>query len=318
MDKLSVGVAVITYKDIQKLEKSLPLLLKSTLHPKILVFNSTSNDGCVELAKKLDVETLVIPRVEMNHGYARELSRKVLGTDIVVMMTPDAYAEDPEMLTKLIKPIVDGKSVIAYARQIAQNDANIISKFGREFNFPDKSNTRGIEDAGKYGVYTAFCSNACTAYLNSALDEIGGFRWTLSGEDAIAAAMILKKGYKIAYVADAVVRHSHNYSPRKEFVRHFDTGMYRLQWHKILDLGGGSDQKRGVSYARSLFTHVLKNEPSMFPMAFLQLAMGWLGYQFGKLCYHRAPLWLYKKVSPTDFFWNSTGYKEGRWFEPAR
>jgi len=197
MDKLSVGVAVITYKDIKKLEISLPLLLKSTLHPKILVFNSTSNDGCVELAKKLGVETLVIPRVEMNHGYARELSRKALGTDIVVMMTPDAFVEDPEMLTKLVKPIVDGKAAIAYARQIAHEGANIISRFGREFNFPDKSNIRGIEDAGKYGVYTAFCSDACTAWSNKALDEIGGFRWTLSGEDAIAAAMILKKVTKL-------------------------------------------------------------------------------------------------------------------------
>ena len=94
--------------------------------------------------------------------------------------------------------------------------------------------------------------------------------------------------------------------------------MYRKQWHKILDLGGGGDQKRGASYARALLTYVIKNEPYMFPTAFVQLAMGWLGYQFGQLCYHRAPLWLYKKISPADFFWNSTGYKEGRWFNPAK
>ncbi len=44
----------------------------------------------------------------MNHGYAREVSRKKLGTDIVVMMTPDAYATEG-MLEKLIQPIVDGR-----------------------------------------------------------------------------------------------------------------------------------------------------------------------------------------------------------------
>lgn len=315
---MTVGVAIVTYKDLEKLKRSLPLIIKSTLYPKILVFNSTSNDGCVELAKKMGVETLVIPRIEMNHGTARELSRKTLGTDIVIMMTPDAYPEDPAMFEKLIKPIVEGKAAISYARQIGNENANIIAKFGRNFNFPDKSNIRGIEDAPKYGVYTAFCSDACTAWKNSALDEIGGFRWTLSGEDAIAAAMILKKGYKIAYVAEAVVKHSHNYTPLKEFVRHFDTGMYRLQWHKVLDLGGTGDQTRGVSYARSLLWHVLIKEPWMLPTAFAQLAMGWLGYQFGLLCYHRAPDWLYKKISPADFFWNSTGYKEGKWFEPAK
>jgi len=317
MKKLSVGVAIITYKDIRHLEKCLPPLLNSPVKPKVLVFNSSSNDGTVELAKKLGAQTLVIPRTEMNHGWAREISRKTLGTDIVVMMTPDAYAR-PSMLEKLIQPIIDGKASIAYARQIAHDGANIISRFGRQFNFPEKSNTRSIKDANKYGVYTAFCSDACTAYLNSALQEIGGFRWTLSGEDAIASSMLLKKGHKIAYVADSIVNHSHNYTPLKEFIRHFDTGMYRLQWKKVLDLGHGSDQARGASYALEMFKYIFVREPWMIFTAFLQLAMGFLGYQFGKLCFQRAPLWLYKKISPADFFWNSTGYKEGRWFEEAK
>lgn len=317
MKKLSVGVAVITYRDSRHLEKCLPPLLNSPIKPKVIVFNSSSNDGTVELAEKLGAKTLVIPRTEMNHGYAREISRKTLGTDIVVMMTPDAYAK-PDMLEKLIQPIIEGRAQIAYARQIAHDGANIIARFGREFNFPEKSNIRSIKDATRYGRYTGFCSDACTAWSNKALNEIGGFRWILSGEDAVAAAMILRKGHKIAYVADAVVNHSHNYTPMKEFVRHFDTGMYRKQWNKILDLGGGNDQKRGVSYAIALLSHVLKNELLMLPTAFLQLAFGWLGYQFGKFCYHRAPLWVYKAISPADFFWNSTGYKEGKWFEMAK
>lgn len=315
--KFSVGVAVITYKDKRHLEHCLPPLLKSPLKPKVLVFNSSSNDGTVELAKKLGAETLVIPRTEMNHGWAREISRKALGTDIVVMMTPDAYPIDERVLEKLIQPIVEGKAAAAYARQIAHEGTNIISAFSREFNFPNLSNIRGIEDAAVYGAYTAFCSNACCAWLNTALDEIGGFRWVLSGEDAVAAAMLLRKGYKIAYVAEAVVRHSHNYSPIKEFARHFDTGMYRRQWHKVLNLGGSGDERRGISYAKALLIHVFKKQPTMLFRAFAQLAMGWLGYKFGWLCYHKAPQWLYKKISPTDFFWNSTGYKQGRWYDPA-
>src|SRR3989344_203980 len=153
----SIGVAINTYKDQRHLAKCLTPLLNSPLKPKVLVFNSSSNDGTVEEAKRLGVKNfLIIPRTEMNHGMARELSRKKLGTDIAVMMTPDAYAADENMLEKLVKPIVDGKAQVAYARQIAHEGANIISRFGREFNFPDKSNIRGIGDAAKYGVYTGF------------------------------------------------------------------------------------------------------------------------------------------------------------------
>ena len=315
--KYSVGVAVVTYKDKRHLEKCLPPLLKSPLKPKVIVFNSSSNDGTVEEAKRLGAETLVIPREEMNHGWAREISRKTLGTDIVVMMTPDAYAADEHMLEKLVEPIISGKAAISYARQIPHPGANIVSAFSRKYNYPEESNIRSIEDVPKYGVYTAFCSDTCTAWLNSALDEVGGFRWVLSGEDAVAAAMILKKGYKIAYTAEAVVYHSHNYGPIKEFSRHFDTGMYRRQWHKVLDLGGDGDQDRGWSYAGALLSYVAKNKPGMLPTAFAQMATGWLGYKLGWLCYHRAPDWFYRKISPADFFWNSKGYKEGRWFDPA-
>jgi len=317
MKRPSIGVAIISYKDKSHLEKCLPPLLNSSLKPKVLVFNSTSNDGTVELAQKLGAKTLVIPRNQMNHGWAREISRKTLKTDIVVMMTPDAYPADKSMLGKLVKPLIDGKASIAYARQIPKPDANPVSAFSRTYNYPDQSHVRGKADVPQYGNFTAFCSDSCTAYLSSALDTIGGFRWVLAGEDAIAGAMLIKIGHKIAYVAEAVVAHSHNYGPVKEFCRHFDTGMYRKQWHKILDLGPISDQKRGVGYAKALLIHILKTQPSYFPQAFWQLSMGWLGFQFGRLCYHRAPLWLYKKISPTDFFWNSKDYKNGRWFKPA-
>jgi rhamnosyltransferase len=222
------------------------------------------------------------------------------------------------MLEKLIRPIVTGQAAVAYARQVPHPGANIISAFNREFNYPGQSHIRSLTDVPKYGVYIGFCSDVCAAWLNRALNKIGGFRWVLSGEDAVAAAMILRAGYRIAYVAEAVVEHSHNYSPGKEFIRHFDTGMYRKQWHQVLKLGRSGDQSRGMSYAKALLTHVLKKQPAMLLTAFAQLGLGWLGYRFGWLCYHRAPEWLYKKISPADFFWNSVGYKQGRWYDPAK
>jgi len=45
------------------------------------------------------------------------------------------------------------------------------------------------------------------------LEEIGWFREKLiMGEDTFAGARMLLAGYKIAYVADAQVYHSHNYA----------------------------------------------------------------------------------------------------------
>ncbi len=314
---LSIGVLIHTRKAKNYLPRCLPPLLNSPLKPRVVIFNSENIDGTVELAKEMGAEVLTAPRSLMNHGWTRELGRKYLDTDIFVSLSQDVILEDEYTLEKLIKPIMDEKASVSYGRQICNKEANIVSRFARSFNYPDISNIRSLSDVPKYGRYTAFCSDAFCAWLNKDLDAVGGFRWVSSGEDAVAGAMMIKKGFKIAYVAEAEAEHSHNYTPKQEFIRHFDTGLYRTQWKNILDLGGGaSDEKRGSSYAVSLLKHVLKNEPNMLPTAFMQLVMSWFGYKFGQFCYHRAPVWLYERVSQADFFWNSDDFKAGRWFEP--
>lgn len=313
----TVGIGVITYRDGKHLKYCLPPLLNSPLKPKVLVFNSSSNDGTVEEAERLGAETFVIPRKNMNAGYSREFTRKQLKTDIFIAMTPDAYAVDENMVEKLIKPIVEGRAAVTYARQIPHDDATPIAKYSRMFNYPEQSQIRGIEDADKYGSYLPFSSDTCAAYSQKALDEIGGFRWVLGGEDTIAASMLLRKGYKIAYVAEAVVKHSHNYTPVKEFIRHFDTGIYRMQWNKTLNFGKGSDESRGVKYLVGMVKYLLRTDSKMVFRGIFQLGMGYLGYFVGKYGCNLIPNKIKMRISHAEFFWKSEEFANGKWKEPA-
>jgi len=313
----TVGIGVITYKDGKHLKYCLPPLLKSPLRPKVLVFNSSSNDGTVEEAERLGAETFVIPRKNMNAGTSREKTRKKLGTDIFVAMTPDAYALDEHMIERLVKPIVEGKVAVSYARQIPHDNATPIAKFSRIFNYPEQSQIRGIEDVDRYGSYLPFCSDTCAAYSQKALDEVGGFRWVLGGEDTIATAMLLRKGYKVAYVAEAVVKHSHNYTPMKEFIRHFDTGIYRHIWRKTLFFGKGSDGSRGVRYLLGMIQYLRKTAPTWLFTSILQLAMGYAGYIVGKFGCDFIPNSIKMRISHADYFWWSEDFVNGKWKEPA-
>lgn len=318
LDKFpTIGVGVITYKDGKHLKYCLPPLLNSPLKPKVIVFNSSSNDGTVEEAERLGAETFVIPRKNMNAGFSREMTRKKLGTDIFVAMTPDAYAVDEHMIERLVKPIVEGRVAVSYARQIPHDNATPIARFSRMFNYPEQSQIRGIEDVNKYGSFLPFCSDTCAAYSQKALDEIGGFRWILGGEDTVAAAMLLKKGYKIAYVAEAVVKHSHNYSPTKEFIRHFDTGIYRNTWRKTLSFGKGSDESRGIKYLQGMIQYLAKTEPSMILTGIFQLGMGYAGYLLGRFGYKIIPNSIKMKISHAEFYWKSEEFANGKWKEPA-
>jgi rhamnosyltransferase len=220
----SIGVVIPTFQAAKHLPYCLPPLLQSSLRPRILVIDSSSTDQTIPIAQSMGVETIIIPKNEFNHGRTREKGRLYLNTDIVVMITQDAYAASSETLERLVTPLLQKQASLTYARQLPHVGARFFEAFPRSFNYPEKSHIRSLQDIEEYGVYTFFCSNSCAAYLSCALDEIGGFPTVLFGEDTVVAAKLLHRHHKIAYVASAEVHHSHYYSLKQEFCRHFDIG----------------------------------------------------------------------------------------------
>jgi rhamnosyltransferase len=277
----SIGVAILTLNSKHHLSQCIPPFIHSPLKPKILVVDSSSEDGSVELAQAFGVETLTIPRAEFNHGTTRELARKQLKTDIVVMLTPDAYAVDESVLEKLVKPIIKGEASISYARQVPHDGAGFFEAFPREFNYPPESQLRSIEDIETFGVHLFFCSDSCAAYSTQALDEIGGFSAVLTGEDTVAAAKLLRKGHKIAYTADAVVKHSHNYSLLQEFKRYYDTGYARKEYADLIE-APSRDTRRGSQYTQLMIKSLLKTDPWRLPYGVIQCFVKFAGYKIGQ------------------------------------
>lgn len=303
--KPTIGIAVLTYYSKKHLAKCLPPFLESPLKPRVIVIDSSSKDGTVEEAQALGVETIVIPQTIFNHGLTREMARKHLQTDIVVMVTPDAYALDNSVLEKLIRPLMEKRASASYARQLPHDGAGFFESFPRIFNYPTEGHVRSLEDVKKYGVYTFFCSDSCAAYVNSALDEIGGFKEVLLGEDTVAAAELLRRGHKIAYAADAQVKHSHRYSLKDEFQRYFDTGIARTQYRHLIQCGG-KDSKRGNKFLFQMTKTLIRKRPDLLPYAFLQTFVKWCGYQVGKMSVN-APLWWKRKLSSQPYYWKEGG-----------
>jgi len=305
----SVGVAILTYQARRHLPHSLPHIIGSPLKPRVLVVDSSSNDGTVETAQQMGAETLVIPRCELNHGLTRERARKHLGTDIVVMMTPDAYPTDEGMLTRLIAPVVEGLASAAYCRQIPHDGADIFEAFPRCFNYPAESHLRSLDDLHRLGVYTFFFSDSCAAYSNRALDEFGGFPPVLAAEDTVAVAQLLRRGHSVAYVADAVVKHSHRYGLKAEFRRYFDTGYIRKIYQDLLS-APATDHDRGWLFFRSLLRELYgTGSAHLIPYAVLQTGVKLAGYQLGRVGPH-LPVAIRRKLSGQDYYWTSEAFRQ--------
>ncbi|MDD5200883.1 MAG: glycosyltransferase family 2 protein [Terrimicrobiaceae bacterium] len=297
----TIGVLIPTLNAERSLSDLLSALLRSPERPKILVLDSESDDRTVEIARGLGVSVLPIQRCQYNHGATREFGRRELNTDIVVMMTQDAIPTGPDMLAELVRPLREGSASVAYARQLPRKGADLFEAFPRAFNYPQNSVIRRIEDARKYGVKTFSCSDSCAAYLNAAVDEIGGFPTILTNEDYFVVAEILRRGGRIAYVAEATVFHSHRFSAIEELRRNFDNGYVRGERREVSALVGPAE-KEGASYARAFLLAVARQCPWMLPMAVLHLAAKWGGFRLGFLS-PGMPDWWKRLFSSQPGYW---------------
>jgi rhamnosyltransferase len=308
---MTLGVLIPTLNAEKDLERCLVPVLSSPLKPKVLVLDSCSKDRTVAIARELGAAVHVLEPGGFNHGASRELGRKLLGTDVVVMLTQDIIPVDIDFLEKLVAPIVSGKADVAYARQLPHTGADVFESFPRAFNYPPEADIRSIADVKKHGVFTFFCSDSCSAYRNSALDAIGGFPTIMTNEDYFAVARILQEGGKIAYAADSMVMHSHRYTLVQEFKRYFDNGYVRAEYPWVQQLAGAAE-KRGLGLTMAFYKHLLRTQPYLLPYALLQTCCKWLGWR-SAFIFYKAPVWLKKKLSTQGYYFSSKYYSD-----PAR
>jgi rhamnosyltransferase len=263
----------------------------------------------VETAQALGAETLVVPRRAFNHGLTRELARRRLGTSICVMLTPDAYPVHDDFVDHLTAPIRLGAAAASYGRQLARTDAGVVERIGRDFNYPADSHVRCLADWPRFGSYTHFSSNACAAWSNPALDAIGGFKPTLVSEETIAVAELLARGESIAYVAEAVVEHSHPQTAAGAFRRQFDVGYTRRLYDWLL-IARERDEVRGRRFADVVLREAGRAGPGALLPALAQLAGAWLGYRAGLLG-PRLPRGIAQRLSGQDYYWTSDVVLDG-------
>src|ERR1700690_933678 len=222
-----VSVIIPTLNAEKQIGGLLQGLKSQTVLCDVTVIDSSSEDDTIAIAGSLGARTMVTDKKEFDHGGTRTAAGKSSKSDILIYMTQDALPVNNETIENLIKPFEDNAVGAVYGRQLPNPDANPFAAHLRFFNYPDASYVRSLSDRTRYKIKTPFLSNSCAAYRRSALEETEWFRERLIlGEDTYAGARLLLAGYKIAYTAEAMIYHSHNYTALEEFGRYFDIGVF--------------------------------------------------------------------------------------------
>lgn len=304
MTKKIIGLVVLTYNGGAIWEKAANALSEnSTNVDKILIVDSCSIDNTNSISNKQGFRILSISPKDFNHGGTRNLGVKNLECDVVIFMTQDAILE-PGAISNIIDAFDDDNVAAAYGRQLAHDDANPIATHARIFNYKPKSYLTDRSKRDELGLKTVFMSNSFSAYRVSIFNEIGGFPSnTILCEDMYFTAKAVLAGYKIAYVSEAKVKHSHNYTAIEEFKRYFDIGVFHYGEPWIRQSFGGA-QGEGKKFLLSELKYLIKNSPLWIPYACLNNLFKILGYKIG-LKYTILSISLRKKFSMHKRYWDS-------------
>ena len=301
---MRVGICVLTLNAGGGWGAWIQQMSASATNARLLVIDSCSDDRTPELARQAGLEVVSIPRSEFNHGGTRQVAVELLSDcEAVVFLTQDAYIASAASLKKLLDAFGDPQVGAVYGRQVPQENSGVFGAHARLFNYPDQSCIRCAGDIASHGIKAAFLSNSFAAYRREALMAVGGFRSNLIfGEDTVAAARMLLAGWKIAYCADAIVRHSHDYTVSQEFKRYFDIGVLHARESWMLK-SFGKPEGEGKRFVLSELRYLFGKAPWRVPESILRNGFKYLGYRLGR-AENGLPFSVKRNLSMHRHFWD--------------
>lgn len=230
------------------------------------IFPVTETETCSLVTDKITqagYEFFLVKPQDFSHSLTRQKAiEQYCKEDVVVLLSQDVIISDNHCIAELATSI-DDKVVFAYGRQICRKKT--LEYYVRSKNYGNESFVVNSSDIEKLQLKAFFASDAFSAYNRNVFLELGGYdniRMMMS-EDMYYAKKILDNGYSKAYVATAVVEHSHKLSLKQLYNRYYETGVWFAQ-HPEFDNYKTTDS--GMKLALYVLGQALKdiNIPVLF------------------------------------------------------
>ena len=248
------------------------------------------------------IEVRYTPREEYDRAGSRDTILRELDSDIVIFMVQTAIPQNRYLVEKLTEPFKEKRTAVVYGRHMTDDECSPIECCVRQFNYPPKSMTKSLEDAGKLGIRTFFNSNVCAAYRRRAYLETEGFgKRMIAGEDMLAARRLLEKGWQAVYAPEAEVIYYRNDDLHGLWKRNFDIGVAHAEHPEMLE--NTKPGKEGVRLVRVTSALLRQNHMEEYLGEVLTRSIvRYLAYQLGRN-YERLPEGVVRKCSANKEYW---------------
>lgn len=269
----------------------------------IVVVDSGSTDGSAEVARSHGAEVHEIPPEEFGHGRTRNLGASLARGEVLVFTSQDAYAADEGWLARLVEPLVRESVAGAYGRQLPHADATPPERYFLDFLYGPDSRVQQ-HAGGEPSFEQTLFSNVNSAMRRQLWEQFPFADDLIMSEDQEWSRRVLRAGYEIMYVADAVVHHSHRYSVAAAFRRFFDSGVSAERSYAASGTGSGALRRAGAQYGIGEVTWLWESgQRRWIPYAAVYELAKFAGLQLGRR-HRRLPRGLNRRLSGLPTHWD--------------
>ena len=252
------------------------------LHKVVFSITDTGDDLSVVIEKilKAGYTYFLVPLADFSHSLTRQTAIfDYCESDVVLMLSQDARFVGEDAAFTLASA-VDETCVYAYGRQICSK--RTIERYVREKNYGKESLTVSNDDVASMQLSAFFASDAFSAYHRPTFIKVGGYDdiHMMMNEDMYYAKKVIDMGLKKAYVAQAIVEHSHRHTLKQLYQRYRATGAWFAQ-HPEFDAYKTTDS--GLKLALYVFKRALKDLNAPVLLRFLpDMSARYFGMKKGK------------------------------------
>ena len=307
MNKKKVDVVIPVYHPGSEFKKLMERLERQTYEVNSIFLMHTTDGQSLESMKERykNVTVEEITPDEFDHAATRDKGIRQSDADIVICMTQDACPDNEYLVSELVQALEEANVAVAYARQLPRKESTLLERYTRQFNYPPESKVKSSKDLEKMGIKTFFCSDVCAAYNRDMYLKNGGFeKKAIFNEDMIFAGKRILAGDKVAYVAEAKVIHSHNYTGNQQFHRNFDLAVSQAQHPEVFE--GVPSEGEGIRMVKATAKYLIRSgQPLEILNLIYQSGCKYMGYFLGKR-YEKLPKWLVLKCTSSPKYWKKS------------
>jgi rhamnosyltransferase len=193
----------------------------------VIVIDSASTDGTLELAQSLPVELICIKPEDFNHGQTRNFGASRAKGEFIAFLVQDAVPAERTFLQRLIEAAQLLGAAGSYGRELPWPSDHSLIRLHMEKTLPQHQEQllqslptdcpwQELSPNKKLALATFHDTCSC---LSRQVWEEHSFEPLPYGEDLDWGARVIQAGYKIVFEPKAVVYHSHDRSSWYELKR---------------------------------------------------------------------------------------------------